>query len=187
MQGQSRFKPQRVSRTETRWSHACINDCLPKFFCVRCGDSNFYAVFPGVTRASDHDIDAIPRKSSNIEARHGGNIWVDRFQQRSSLRTLHREDGSFRSDIPCFHGNAAHGVGDFLDRPGDPIGIRCVRHHVERLRIDPPDDDVVNHRCCLFVEQVGVLRTTRGDPIEVIGESALKHLERIGTGDSHRS
>ncbi len=47
----------------------------------------------------------------------------------------------------------------------------------------PPHDDVVEHRT-VVVEQMGVLRATRGDLAEVVGQRVLKPLAGVCTRDT---
>ena len=64
-----------------------------------------------------------------------------------------------RAAGPCTAMIARDG-GDVLaaDRGHDPLGVGRVRHHVEHLVVEPPHDDVVEHRRVGLVEQVRVLR-----------------------------
>ncbi len=61
----------------------------------------------------------------------------------------------------------------------DALGITS-----KRPGPDPPHDDVVEHRP-VVVEQVGVLRPTRRDATEVVGERSLQAVERVGAFDAH--
>ena len=66
-----------------------------------------------------------------------------------------------------------------------PVGVRGVGHDVEALVVDPPDDDVVDHRA-VVVEQMRVLGPARADPAEVVGEGRLQPVEGVGTLDPRR-
>ena len=60
------------------------------------------------------------------------------------------------------------------------IGVRRVRHHVEDLVVEPPDDDVVEDGTVGLVEQMRVLRPPGRDLRQVVGERPLQALEGVG-------
>ena len=70
-------------------------------------------------------------------------------------------------------------------RARDPVGVRRVGHHVEALVVDPPHDDVVEHRRVGLVEQVGVLGPARADLAEVVGQRPLQPVDGVGALDPH--
>ena len=68
----------------------------------------------------------------------------------------HRGQAVAAWSLDCEHRPLGRDVaaGDGLDHPG---GVRGVGHDVEAVLVDPPHDDVVEHRGVVGVEQVGVL------------------------------
>ena len=67
-------------------------------------------------------------------------------------RALHGEHGPLGGDVRRRRG-----------RRRTRVGVRGVGHDVEALVVDPPHDDVVEHRAVGLVEQVRVLRPARAD------------------------
>jgi hypothetical protein len=53
------------------------------------------------------------------------------------------------------------------------------------IEVTPPDDDVVEHGCVGFVEQVLILCTARPDPAEVVGQARLEQRQGAPTFDAH--
>jgi hypothetical protein len=86
--------------------------------------------------------------------------------------TLHGEDAARRRRV-----GTADGV-------HDAIGVGRVRHHVEDRVVDPPHDDVVEHRPG-FVEEVRVLRAPGADLAQVVGQRLLQMIEGAGAVDAH--
>ncbi len=66
-------------------------------------------------------------------------------------------------------------------------GVRRVRHDDELVLGQPPHDDVVDDVRVDLVEQVGVLRATRLDPVEVVRERPLEGRLRPVPRDAQRS
>ena len=84
----------------------------------------------------------------DVEASDLGRLGGHRREQRPGVGALEGQERPF--------------LGEIVDRPrperlDDPFGVRGVGHDVEALVVDPPDDDVVEHRCVVLIEQVGVL------------------------------
>ena len=71
-------------------------------------------------------------------------------------------------------------------RRGDALGVGGVRHDVELVVADPPDDDVVNDEAVVG-QEVRVLRATRSDLVEVVRQRVLQRLEHVGPVTAHRA
>ncbi len=117
------------------------------------------AVLAGVARAghdAQHAVDlgTLPRKRPTAAASGQSSAAA-----RPRRRALHGD-----------HGPARRGLLS-ADRGDRAVGVEGVGHHVEHLVVDPPDDDVVEDRAVLLVEEVGVLRPSGSDLGEVVGEA----------------
>ena len=167
MQRQRCFEAKRVAGSESGGRDACAEQLLPQRRSSVGGNGNLYAVFSGVTSASHNAAHALPHNSGHAEPFHRCGIRKHCRQSGTSLGTLHRN-----------HGAGLRGF-DTTDCITHTVGIRSVGHHIEGLIIDPPHDDVVEHRCIGFVEQVCVLRFARCDFAEVVREGPLQLVERI--------
>ena len=112
-----------------------------------------------------------------------GGLGADRGEPLPGVGALDGEDGPLGGDVGGRHVGRARGGGLLGQCCGDPRRVRRVRHDVEGLLVEPPHDDVVEHRGIGRVEQVGVLGPAGSDPTEVVGEGPLEGGERTRTAD----
>ncbi len=78
-------------------------------------------------------------------------------------------------------------VDGFLERVDERLGVRRVGHHDEVAGRRPPHDQVVDDVRVVGIEQMRVLRPSRPDAIEVVGERPLQRGERPGAAHVHRT
>ena len=92
-----------------------------------------------------------------------------RRHERLRVGTLHGDHRTIRRRV------------DAADRRADARGVGRVRHDVEGRRCarSPPDDDVVDHRCVVVVEEMRVLGAPWLDLGEVVGERRLQTVEGV--------
>src|SRR4051794_5226452 len=73
------------------------------------------------------------------------------------------------------------------DRVANSVRVAGIGHHVEDVVTDPPHDDVVDHGCVVLVQQMGVLRATWRDLVQIVGERCLQSVGRVGALNADRA
>ena len=123
----------------------------------------------------------MPSRGGDAETPDYRGLGADAAQFLAGVRTLDREDRTRVGDVVNLDAVRVH----LRQRARDAIGVRRVGHDVERDVVDPPHDDVVDHRRVLRIEQVRVLRAAGPDLAEIVGECRLQHVERAHTVHTH--
>ena len=134
--------------------------------------SDLQAIFPGVSGPGYDTRHSQQVDRGYTKSFHTRGFWRQRSNAFAGTWALHRQDCASAGDVVA------------ADDGAHAIGVGCVRHHVKHVRAQPPHDDVVTHPA-LFVARVCVLRATRCDLAQVVGEFTLQQVECVSTGYSH--
>ncbi len=145
---------------------------------LRRGHRELDTVLARVAGAGDDAPDPVPLDRGDAEPSDRRGLGPHGRQPFPRRRTLHRDHRSVPGHVSV--------LADPQRLP-HPLRVRCVGHHVESVVGDPPDDDVVEHRGVVLVEQVGVLGSARPDLAQVVGQRQLQPFERIRSRHSHRA
>ena len=153
---QAGFEPQRVAGPEPGRLDPGAEHRVPQRRRVPGRHGDLHAVLAGVAGAGDHDADAVPAQAT----RRGT---ADLGRPGSTVASRSRAAGPWTARMARVPVTSASSPTPRASRTR--AGVRRVRHDVEAVVVDPPHDDVVEHGCVVGIEEVGVLRPPRPDPV----------------------
>ena len=174
MQRQSRLQTKGVTRTQT--SHRCAafdeGSSDPLRMIDRYGE--FDTILARVPGAGNDALDSEYLHTSNAKSLDARCFRRHRGQSLTSARALHRQDGAIVRNVGA------------PDDGTNAFGIRSIRHHVERVLIQPPNDDVVGNPTSV-VARMRVLGATGRNLSKIVRKFALQEVEGIRTLQSNGS
>ena len=131
-----------------------------------------HAVLAGVAGPGHGHRHPVPVHPGHPEPLHRGRLGAHLGQPGPGLGTLDGDDGPPGGDVAGLHAPAAPAAAAVTRSVLEALGMTskvCV--------VDPPHDDVVEHRGVLLVEQVGVLGPAGPDPAQVVGQGVLEPIQ----------
>ena len=161
MQWQPSFKSQGVTCPKTCDGHTGLQQCSRHLLGMVRSYRNFKAVFSGVSGSGHNAIHPQQVDRGYTKSLHTRGFWRQRSNTFAGTWALHRQDCASAGGVVT------------ADDGAHTVSVGCVRHHVEDVRAQPPHDDVVTHPA-LFVARVRVLRATRCDLAQIVGQFTLQ-------------
>ena len=168
------LEAQRVTGAEASRFDTRRHDSVPYNVRRRRRRGDLDAILTRVPGTGNEHLDVCDRGKTDSEPANSTDCWRDGLESSPSIGTLHGEHSARRGDV-------SHLEVGTTQRIGDAVGVGCVGHDVEPVGLDPPHDDVVEHRTVGGVEEMGVLRPSGFDASEIIGERRLQRAERAVT------